>query len=346
MRNPADNSASRQGPRQDNSGRHHKGTGNAYTKRANAGNEDQAPRFREFEDYLEQADIEAGLASGKMITGKVRINTKNFEQAFIPGGKTFPRDVGVVGLQDRNRALEGDTVVAMLKDKADWKILEKDAIQDGCRIRRWIPAAPPNSNTISGPGPPADEELTVRARGFSIHTDAETVAGVFAQVGVLPAWVRVHHGTVDIKCPDELAARLLMKRTGTKHRSEKVELFRGDGTYLDLDDIAPQYVQPIAKVVAITKSNPSRLFAGVVKPFGKAKAPADKKGLFISKDYRVPRIIVPWTDMVRSPALVCPPLHPHSTTPTPPWAGGGTLQFFFIDGKAWDVHMTRLRVRP
>ena len=39
-------------------------------------------------------------------------------------------------------------------------------------------------------------------------------------------------------CPDEVTACLLMKRTGTKHLSEKIELFRGDGTYVQAFDRA------------------------------------------------------------------------------------------------------------
>ena len=35
---------------------------------------------------------------------------------------------------------------------------------------------------------------TVRAQGFSMHTEPSTVALLFEQVGVMPTWVRVHHG--------------------------------------------------------------------------------------------------------------------------------------------------------
>ena len=56
------------------------------------------------------------------------------------------------------------------------------------------------------------------------------------------------------------------------------------------------------QVVKITKNNPDRLFAGVIKPFGKGHP--KKQGLFVSKDYRVPRIIVLWEDMVRGHVLL------------------------------------------
>ena len=45
-----------------------------------------------------------------MVRGRVRINAKNFEQSYIPGGKRFLRDIYVTSLQDRNRALEGGIV--------------------------------------------------------------------------------------------------------------------------------------------------------------------------------------------------------------------------------------------
>ena len=65
-----------------------------------------------------------------LIQGTLRINQRSYEDAYVssPDDASLP-DIYVGGLKDRNRALHGDEVFIMVKDKLWWKILP-DRIRD------------------------------------------------------------------------------------------------------------------------------------------------------------------------------------------------------------------------
>lgn len=63
-----------------------------------------------FENYWTDEDVSTGLENGSLIEGVIRINPKNYREAFItsPDGSA---DILIEGLLNRNRALNGDVVV-------------------------------------------------------------------------------------------------------------------------------------------------------------------------------------------------------------------------------------------
>jgi exoribonuclease R len=63
------------------------------------------------------------LANKTLIDGKIRINQRNYEDAFVndPNGGS---DLYICGLKDRNRALNHDIVALKVKEKYYWKILD------------------------------------------------------------------------------------------------------------------------------------------------------------------------------------------------------------------------------
>eukprot|EP00729_Bicosta_minor_P017111 gene17111-21391_t len=261
------------------------------------------PKFTRFEDYITQADAEAGEAAGTMVRGRVRINAKNFEQSYIPGGKRFLRDIYVTSLQDRNRALEGDINGRFLK-----RMRAERAFDIGS------PAAPANAPKQVGwppaPSTPEAEALTVRVIGFPTDTvTSAEVAAFFSESaglkGLKPTVVPAFK-VVDILCPDELTACALAQRTGCSYNGGTVHMTRGDGMLFHVDQVDPLFVQALAKVVFIEPSDKVRHFAGCLQQFagggggsqGGAHVGRDmrRQALFVSKDYRVPRILVPLAD--------------------------------------------------
>ncbi|GIY31815.1 DIS3-like exonuclease 2 [Caerostris extrusa] len=72
--------------------------------------------------------VQQGLKRGEFIEGALRINPRNYEDAYVssPDGKM---DIYIGGMQDRNRALAGDIVVVQINPKQEWKVL-CDAIKD------------------------------------------------------------------------------------------------------------------------------------------------------------------------------------------------------------------------
>ncbi|CAO3696837.1 unnamed protein product [Umbelopsis ramanniana] len=67
-----------------------------------------------YTEYKSSADLEAGIKSNRYISGVIRINASNRDQAFVSNSNSPLGDVMIVGNEDRNRAVQGDTVVVEL----------------------------------------------------------------------------------------------------------------------------------------------------------------------------------------------------------------------------------------
>jgi len=63
-----------------------------------------------FECYWKEEEIDIGLQNGSLIEGVIRINPKNYREAFITSPDGTP-DILIEGLLNRNKALNGDIVV-------------------------------------------------------------------------------------------------------------------------------------------------------------------------------------------------------------------------------------------
>ncbi|CAC5394876.1 DIS3L2 [Mytilus coruscus] len=70
-------------------------------------------------------DLQRGLKLGHIIQGPIRINPKNYEDAYIPHPDGVS-DIFVCGMKERNRALNGDIVAVVLHDRDNWKIHVKN----------------------------------------------------------------------------------------------------------------------------------------------------------------------------------------------------------------------------
>ncbi|XP_063410358.1 DIS3-like exonuclease 2 isoform X3 [Mytilus trossulus] len=83
------------------------------------------PKQPPFEPYISPEDLQRGLKLGHIIQGPIRINPKNYEEAYIPHPDGIS-DIFVCGMKERNRALNGDIVAVVLHDRANWKIHVKN----------------------------------------------------------------------------------------------------------------------------------------------------------------------------------------------------------------------------
>ncbi|XP_047737406.1 uncharacterized protein LOC108673168 isoform X2 [Hyalella azteca] len=75
-----------------------------------------------FNSYMSLFQVQEKLKKGEVIEGVLRINPKNYEDAYIsaPGGGT---DIYIGGVRDRNAALHGDVVAVELLPSDQWKVL-------------------------------------------------------------------------------------------------------------------------------------------------------------------------------------------------------------------------------
>ncbi|CAD5229305.1 unnamed protein product [Bursaphelenchus okinawaensis] len=85
-----------------------------------------------FMPYMNTENVEKGLRSGDLIKGIIRINQRNFEEAYIdnPEGDE-KQDIMILGVHDRNRALHCDEVVVRFKDRNHWIL--RDSLYEAWR---------------------------------------------------------------------------------------------------------------------------------------------------------------------------------------------------------------------
>jgi hypothetical protein len=78
-----------------------------------------------YEPYWNLKDVEEALAAKLLIKSKLRINTRNYKDAYLSDpNDTTQIDVFIEDTKNRNRALHGDIVGAKYKEKFEWKILD------------------------------------------------------------------------------------------------------------------------------------------------------------------------------------------------------------------------------
>ena len=84
----------------------------------------QQPIFY-YEPYWSLKDVEDALQAKTLIKSKLRINPRNYKDAYLSDpNDTTQTDVFVEDVKSRNRALHGDLVGAKYKEKFEWKIVE------------------------------------------------------------------------------------------------------------------------------------------------------------------------------------------------------------------------------
>lgn len=70
---------------------------------------------------LPEEMVEEGLKTGKFFKGTIRINPKNYNEAYVSNEDRTLEDYVIPKIEDRNGALEADEVVLKLKRKAEWR---------------------------------------------------------------------------------------------------------------------------------------------------------------------------------------------------------------------------------
>ncbi|XP_038134792.1 DIS3-like exonuclease 2 isoform X1 [Cyprinodon tularosa] len=104
------------------------GPNSAGEKRKNKG--DGRAKKHVFESYMSFEEVSHGLKRGELYQGPIRINPKNYNEAFIPSPDNT-HDIFLDGVVARNRALNGDIVVVQILPREQWKVVRSDTDCDG-----------------------------------------------------------------------------------------------------------------------------------------------------------------------------------------------------------------------
>ena len=83
-----------------------------------------AEKRRRFAEFWPRDAVDAGIASGDLLTGKVRINPHRRAEAFV-SVEGVPHDVKLDGFDAQNRVIDGDVVAFAFDPVEEWRGLEE-----------------------------------------------------------------------------------------------------------------------------------------------------------------------------------------------------------------------------
>ncbi|XP_064598861.1 DIS3-like exonuclease 2 [Liolophura sinensis] len=84
-------------------------------------NHNKNERKQMFTPHWTREMVSEGLKKGFLVEGTIRINPKNYEDAYIPGPDGIS-DIYISGFANRNRAMNGDTVAVLVNGRQDWRV--------------------------------------------------------------------------------------------------------------------------------------------------------------------------------------------------------------------------------
>ena len=126
--------------------------------------------------------------------------------------------------------------------------------------------------------------------GVAVPADhMQSLEQALAQLQLAPSQRKghSHRGRVD----QSAAGRMVAAGLGASAPASPAHKSSASTITDRVSEIPDAYLQPVAKVVGIFRRAPDLEFVGFVRPM------SDRKCLFVPRDFRVPRIMLNWTDV-------------------------------------------------
>ncbi|VDK38202.1 unnamed protein product [Taenia asiatica] len=243
---------------------------------------------QKYEPYWDEVAVADGISSGQLLIGQLRINPKNYVDAYInhPKGDA---DVFIPGTRARNRSLNGDMVVVRLEPLKNWKVYDSFLSE---KTLEWASTA--RANLEVG-------KATFITVGEFFRQDPDCFAALFANV---PHGLKNHFESwVDpMNLSDEPAANI--------SKAARLPWW--------------QLIQRVGRVVAIHRRLNCRICVGYLRPLPPSSSQKQRKSkqkreeemdspsasgwqlaLLTPTDSRMCRIVIPRSfcpqDFVRQP---------------------------------------------
>ncbi|XP_071422650.1 DIS3-like exonuclease 2 isoform X2 [Pithys albifrons albifrons] len=240
-----------------------------------------------FEAYMSKEDVSAGLKRAELIQGPLRINPKNYHEAFIPS-PDGTRDIFIDGVVARNRALNGDIVVVKLLSRDQWKVIKPDGSDKETEVTHESDVPEDMLGTCipqeTAKGDAKSPDVIIEAQ-FD-DNDAE-------------------HGQDHLQDTVSDDIKKLSLDPGEKGKADGISgvqrTKQDDGPKVNDPNLLPdEFLQRTAKVVFILEKKHSRAATGFIKLLADRNSELFKRcAMFSPVDHRVPRVYVPLAD--------CPP---------------------------------------
>ncbi|KAH9492825.1 DIS3-like exonuclease 2 [Bulinus truncatus] len=272
----------------------------------------QSPSLKHkiFEPYWPLESVKEGIKKGQLVVGPIRINPKNYEDAYVPLSDGSA-DIFISGMKDRNRALNTDEVVVLVNQFDQWKVFVEDFEEyekssDNVKIVQSKSTVEEDDD--SGPDIIYDDS----DEGDKCDTTVRKLKDMKISDGKLSASSTVGQSQDKVTTEGGSKNRHTQKTspnsTGGNNMKTPVKKFisvsdmRSNGSSLakDLfgvqkcselsDEVGRRFVQKTGRVIYIYEKKHSRAASG------RLKLMQDKNknfALFSPSDSRVPRIIIP-----------------------------------------------------
>ncbi|XP_072111379.1 DIS3-like exonuclease 2 [Mobula birostris] len=266
---------------------------------ANRNRSRQGRRKKIFETYLPTNEVSTGLKRGELVQGVLRINPKNYQEAFIPS-TDGARDIFIDGVISRNRALNGDVVVVKVLPREQWKIIvpERNSLEANAPAQSDVPGeiinvsseALPDQDKVNmvveSPDVIIEEQYDSHDENVDGTSDLLKDARADDVSKTNPSASGKATGSDGLQ-PDDGFTRM---QTSTQDKFCKMAAN-------DSRNHPDRFLQKTGKVVYIVEKKHSRAVTGFIKPFTNKNNDLYKECIIFSPvDHRVPRILVPMED--------------------------------------------------
>lgn len=253
-----------------------------------------------FEEYWDKDDLSDALKRGLIFQGSLRISPKNYEMAWVTV-KEYKRDVMILGMQPRNRALDGDIVALQILPKENWKILHQEM---KFYMDNDVSATSKNKSVEemkSGVKTQQEfEDAVEKLKGIHLSLEKENCV----QTSTMNS-LKFHETKVCIDETEKSGSLHVIQNEENSGENSKNEDGKGQSSgrnslkittktlknekEMDITSVPEEYVQRTAKVVYIIEVKHPRVACGYLRPMSD---PKDPDGLFSPTDCRLPRLRV------------------------------------------------------
>nr|CAG4642432.1 EOG090X047D [Evadne anonyx] len=296
-----------------------------------------------FESYSTDEEVNLGLANGTLIEGVLRINPKNYREAFItsPDGSA---DIIIEGLLNRNKALNGDVVVVTLltSDTKEIKSCDFNKEPDSLVVTDGTPNRKLRSNKKSpakhlkvkklaenkSPGPKLEIKVCdtkVQENQTENHGSAskDTVpSDSLLEEENLKENIASNTSPQTLKEENSEVAKKKRSRRSKRKKNGIDDLSKQFSTMSTVQNSEPQaevvrnvqaedngeVTRKVAKVILLKERKHSCRAIGTLRPWPQNQTPP-KWILFAPKDHRIPRLKIPFnrdlmTDCTQQPNML------------------------------------------
>ncbi|KAI2798244.1 DIS3-like exonuclease 2 [Blomia tropicalis] len=224
-----------------------------------------------YDEYMPLCEMQKGLEKGDIIEGILRINPKNYNDAYIsaPEGGL---DIFIGGMRDRNRSLNGDLVLVQLNDSSKWTLSVSSL---NSNWNQWMAEFESCLNNSSNEN---DDDHPLDAKKLKSLLNSQDA-------------IKVEMG---LKANKSISLKSILM---TEFPNVPLKIYGMQMSDLMQIPVSSKFIQRTGKVVNLKSINHSRIVGGTIQ-LEKQKQFSNFK--LIPNDCRIPHVMIPGKSLPKS----------------------------------------------